>query len=225
MIDMSHRSILGPDGAIARRLPNYEPRGEQLQMADAVAAALAERGHLMVEAGTGVGKSFAYLVPAIQAACADQEFRVVISTHTISVQEQLIRKDIPFLHTVMPDNFTAMLVKGCGHYVSNRRLNVSQMRSQSLLTEPGSLDQLDELARWAKTTKDGTRSDLSFRPMPAVWELIESDSSNCMGKKCPEYSGCFYFNARRNMQKAQIFIVNHALYFTDLALRALGREV
>ena len=109
--DMSHRSILGPDGTIAQRLPNYEPRGEQLHMADAVASALAAPGHLMVEAGTGVGKSFAYLVPAIQAACAQKDYRIVISTHTINLQEQLIRKDIPFLQSVMPEKFSALLVR------------------------------------------------------------------------------------------------------------------
>jgi ATP-dependent DNA helicase DinG len=222
---MSHQTILGADGAIARRLPNYEPRPEQLQMADTVASALAGPGHLMVEAGTGVGKSFAYLVPAIQAACASKDYRVVISTHTISLQEQLIRKDIPFLQSVMPDKFTALLVKGRSNYVSKRRLKLAHERSLSLLTEPGSLDQLDELLRWAKTSRDGTRSDLDYRPMPAVWELIESDSSNCLGKKCPDFTDCFYFKARANIQKAKVLIVNHALFFADLALRTVNPEV
>src|SRR6478672_9871478 len=109
---MSILSILGPDGAIARRLPGYEPRPQQLDMAQAVAAAIAEDRHLMVEAGTGVGKSFAYLVPAILAAHAGgKEHKVVISTHTISLQEQLLRKDIPFLRTVLPCEFSAVLVK------------------------------------------------------------------------------------------------------------------
>src|SRR5947207_4888091 len=125
---MSHANILGPDGAIARRLPNYEARAEQMQMAGAVAEALAGPGHLMVEAGTGVGKSFAYLVPAIQAACARTDGRVVISTHTISLQEQLVSKDIPFLQTVMPEKFTAVLVKGRGNYLSKRRLRVARQR-------------------------------------------------------------------------------------------------
>ena len=222
---MSQQSILGPDGAIARRLPNYEARPEQLQMADAVAAALAGPGHLMVEAGTGVGKSFAYLVPAIQAACAQKDFRVVISTHTISLQEQLIHKDIPFLQSVMPDKFTALLVKGRGNYVSKRRLKLGHERSLSLLTEPGSIEQLDDLLQWAQTSRDGTRSDLDYRPMPAVWELIESDSGNCLGKKCPDYTDCFYFKARANIQKAKVLIVNHALFFADLALRSLNPEV
>src|SRR5262249_42723153 len=200
---MSHRGILGPDGAIARRLPNYEPRAEQLRMADAVAAALAKPGHLMVEAGTGVGKSFAYLVPAIQAACAATDGRVVVSTHTIGLQEQLIRKDIPFLQSVMPEKFTALLVKGRGNYVSKRGLKVAHERSLSLLTDQGALDQLDTLLRWAGETHDGSRSDLEFRPLAPVWELVESDSSNCLGKKCPDYAECFYFKARANIQKAK----------------------
>src|ERR1043165_2300979 len=132
---MSSRSILGPDGAIAQRLPNYEARPQQLQMAEAVAAAIADARHLMVEAGTGVGKSFAYLVPAIQAACASKECRVVISTHTISLQEQLIRKDLPFLQSVLPCNFTAALIKGRSNYLSLRRLRVSQQRQFALLVE------------------------------------------------------------------------------------------
>ncbi len=109
---MSLPSILGPDGAIARRLSNYEARPQQLAMAEAVAQAIAAPRHLMVEAPTGVGKSFAYLVPAVQAAAANKECRVVISTHTISLQEQLVGKDIPFLQAVMPERFHAVLVKG-----------------------------------------------------------------------------------------------------------------
>src|ERR671934_1375442 len=119
---MSTASILGPDGTIARRLAGYEARPQQLKMADAVADAIAGRHHLMVEAGTGVGKSFAYLVPAIEAALADKDCRVVISTHTISLQEQLLRKDIPFLQSVMPKPFNAVLVKGRANYLSLRRL-------------------------------------------------------------------------------------------------------
>ncbi len=222
---MSHHDILGPDGAIARRLLNYEPRAEQLRMADAVADALRTPGHLMVEAGTGVGKSFAYLVPAIQAACAATDGRVVVSTHTIGLQEQLIRKDIPFLQSVMPEKFAALLVKGRGNYVSKRRLKVAHQRSNSLLTEVGAFEQLDTLMAWAENTKDGSRSDLAFRPLAPVWELVESDSSNCLGKKCPEYADCFYFKARANIQKAKVLVVNHALFFADLQLRSLNPEV
>src|SRR4051794_36875771 len=190
---MSPRSILGIDGTIAQRLPSYEARPQQLDMAEAVAAAIRAPTHLMAEAGTGVGKSFAYLVPAIQAACAskDPDFRVVISTHTISLQEQLIRKDIPFLQSVMPEKFAAVLVKGRGNYLSKRRLRVAQQRGGFLLGDNASYEQLSELGRWAEETEDGSRSDLSFRPLAPVWELVTSDSSNCLGKKCPDFNECF----------------------------------
>ena len=163
---MSYRDILGSSGTIAQRLENFETRPQQLDMAEAVADALAKPGHLMVEAGTGVGKSFAYLVPAIQKACATKDYRVVISTHTISLQEQLIRKDIPFLQSVMPEKFSALLVKGRGNYMSKRRLKVAHERSLSLLSEPGAERQLDTLMAWDKITKDGSRSDLDFGPCP-----------------------------------------------------------
>src|SRR5438552_9671679 len=125
---MSVDSVLGPEGAVSRHLPDFESRPEQVAMAAAVERAIADRRHLMVEAGTGVGKSFAYLVPAIQAALADKDCRVVVSTHTIGLQEQLIRKDLPFLKTVLPE-FRAVLVKGRGNYLSKRRLRVAQQRA------------------------------------------------------------------------------------------------
>lgn len=219
---MSITSILGPDGSIARQLLRYEPRPQQLQMATAVEDAIRGRHHLMVEAGTGVGKSFAYLVPAIQAATAEKNFRVVISTHTISLQEQLIHKDIPFLQKVIPDEFTATLVKGRSNYLSLRRLRVAQQRSASLLPEPGLEEQLRRVGQWSRQTRDGSRSDLRFQPLPAVWELVHSDGGNCLGRACPSYGDCFYFRARRQMFGAELLIVNHALFFSDLALRRDG---
>src|SRR5438270_6044690 len=168
---MSVDAILGPDGAISRHLSGFESRPEQVAMAAAVERAIAGRRHLMVEAGTGVGKSFAYLVPAIQAALADKDCRVVISTHTIGLQEQLIRKDLPFLRQVLPE-FRAVLVKGRGNYVSLRRLRVAQQRAGSLLADPASPPQLLQIGRWARQTADGTRSDLGFTPAPAVWDLV-----------------------------------------------------
>jgi ATP-dependent DNA helicase DinG len=220
---MSQHAVLGPDGAIARRLPNYEARPQQLEMADAVAEAIARGEHLMVEAGTGVGKSFAYLVPAIEAACADKECRVVISTHTIGLQEQLIHKDIPFLQQVMPKPFLPLLVKGRGNYLSRRRLRVAERRGPALLTDLGGVEQLDRLVQWARVTRDGSRSDLEFRPLGAVWDLVESDSGNCLGKRCSDYADCFYFKARKQLHQANVLVVNHALFFTDLMIRSLGR--
>src|SRR5436309_2377196 len=218
---MSIDAILGPDGAIARHLPQFESRPEQVAMAGAVERAIADRRHLMVEAGTGVGKSFAYLVPALEAALADRDCRVVVSTHTIGLQEQLIRKDLPFLQEVLPE-FRAVLVKGRGNYLSLRRLRVAQQRVVSLLAEPTAVDQLTRIGRWSRQTRDGSRSDLSFQPLPSVWDLVESDSGNCLGRKCSDYDRCFYFKARRQIYGANVLIVNHALFFSDLALRRSG---
>jgi ATP-dependent DNA helicase DinG len=219
---MSSNAILGPGGAIARQLKSYEPRPQQLRMAEAVGQAIADRHHLMVEAGTGVGKSFAYLVPAILAAADTKDFRVVISTHTINLQEQLIHKDLPFLQTVLPRPFTAALVKGRSNYLSLRRLYGAQQRSGASLTDDAPQRQLHQIAAWARQTKDGSRSDLGFQPAAAVWDLVQSDTGNCLGRQCPTYARCFYFKARKQIHDAQVLVVNHALFFSDLALRRDG---
>ncbi|MHB0956511.1 MAG: ATP-dependent DNA helicase [Pirellulaceae bacterium] len=227
---LTPRDILGPAGRIAARLEHYELREQQLEMADAVVAAMAERRHAVIEAGTGVGKSFAYLVPAILAATAPREadappYRVVISTHTISLQEQLITKDLPLLSAVIPFEFTAVLVKGRGNYVSRRRLELARQRSGSLFSGEQDLQDIDRLVRWAGDSFDGSRSDLSFRPTGAVWDEVASDSSNCLGRKCPQHGECYYYRARRRVENAQILIVNHALFFSDLALRRQGAHI
>ena len=219
---MSIASILGSDGAIAQRLAQYEARPQQLAMADAVAEAMADGRKLMVEAGTGVGKSFAYLVPAILAATAQKECRIVVSTHTISLQEQLVRKDIPFLQKIMPKPFTALLVKGRSNYISLRRLHGAQQRAGALMTEQSATEQLQQIGRWSRQTQEGSRSDLGFQPLPVVWDAVQSDSGNCLGRTCPDYAKCFYFKARKQMFGAQLLIVNHALFFSDLALRRQG---
>ncbi len=221
--------LLGPEGLIARQLAGYECRHEQLTMAHSVAEALARRQHLLVEAGTGVGKSFAYLVPAIQAVAGEEGFaeplrRVVISTGTINLQEQLIHKDIPFLKRVLPYEFTAALVKGRQNYLSLRRLARALDRAGELfITEE--LEQLQEIARWAKSTSDGSLSDLPFTPAEQVWEEVASDRNNCFGKNCPYFEQCFFYRERRRMQAAPLLVVNHALFFTDLALRQSGASL
>jgi ATP-dependent DNA helicase DinG len=198
--------ILGPQGTIAGQLPHYEARREQLAMADAVAAAIRDRRHLIVEAGTGVGKSFGYLVPAILAATEDAgpvrsgdddddepRRRIVVSTHTISLQEQLIGKDLPLLAQAIPREFSAVLVKGRSNYVSLRRLNAAVERATSLFHDQEEFEALRKLNQWTKRTGDGSLADLSYRPLPAVWDEARSDSSNCLGRKCPQYNRCFYF--------------------------------
>jgi ATP-dependent DNA helicase DinG len=221
MAKLDPHSILGPGGVIARRLASYEHRDEQLAMASAVTRAIEGPGHLVVEAGTGVGKSFAYLVPAIQAAVALKK-KVVVSTHTIALQEQLIGKDIPFLRSVIGQEFSAVLVKGRSNYISLRRLDVALQHQHGLFAERRETDQLAAIGLWAKRTDDGSRADLDYRPFPTVWESIQSEDGNCLGKQCPRNNECFYYGARRRAQNANILIVNHALFVTDLALRAAG---
>jgi ATP-dependent DNA helicase DinG len=216
--------ILGPGGAIARRLTRYEERPEQMMMARAVARAIEDESHLMVEAGTGVGKSFAYLVPAILAA-AEAGKKVVVSTHTISLQEQLLEKDIPLLQAVMPQEFSAVLVKGRSNYISLRRLDAATSRAGLTFGRPDEFDQIGEIKLWAGQTQDGSRSDLDFKPLGPVWDAVASEHGNCLGKKCPKYRGCFYFAARQRMRNANLLIVNHALFMTDLALRGTGASL
>ena len=151
------RDVLGPGGAIARHLDGYEARPQQLAMAEAVAEAIASRSHLVVEAGTGTGKSLAYLVPAILAAVASGK-KVVVATHTIALQEQLVGKDLPFLRSVMPRPFNAVLVKGRGNYVSLRRLETAIGRRATLFPdESEEAGQLARLREWARTTPRAAR--------------------------------------------------------------------
>ncbi len=222
---MDARKILGLDGLIAKKFPGFESRPQQLDMAEAVADALARKRQLLVEAGTGVGKSFAYLVPAIQAVSARKDFKVVISTHTISLQEQLIRKDLPFLQSVLPGDYRPVLVKGRGNYMSIRRLRAAQTKASTLLDTPGAIDQLVQIGRWSRQTVDGSKSDLPVQPYEPVWDLVQSDSGNCFGRKCPHHADCFYFQARKRVFGANILVVNHALFFADLALRRSGGGV
>jgi len=214
--------ILDAGGAVARRMgQRYEHRPQQVEMAGAVEKALAEGGHLLVEAGTGVGKSFAYLLPAIDFAVKNKK-RVVISTHTISLQEQLIDKDIPLLQSVYPEEFAAVLVKGRGNYLCRRRLEQAGRRARSLFESDRQRDSLYEIEQWAQKTTDGSLADLPVRPQNDVWDRVCAEQGNCLGRTCVFYGGCFWQAARRRMQSGRILIVNHALFFSDLSLRAAG---
>ena len=219
------QEILGADGLVAKQFPDFEARPQQVEMAQAVFNALTKKQPLLVEAGTGVGKSFAYLVPAILAVAANPDLRIVISTHTIGLQEQLIRKDVPFLKSVMPQEFRPVLVKGRGNYLSLRRMRAAQVKLGSLLTDPVAVEQLIAIGKWSRQTPLGSKSDLPLTPLPAVWDLVESDSGNCLGRKCPTHNECFYYKARKATFGGNILIVNHALFFSDLALRRLGAGV
>ncbi|HOB74958.1 MAG TPA: helicase C-terminal domain-containing protein [Phycisphaerae bacterium] len=217
--------VLGPEGLVARRLSGYEHRPEQLEMAAAVERAFEEGRHLLVEAGTGVGKSFAYLVPAISRVTSESGARVLISTYTIALQEQIIGRDIPFLRSIWPDEFTAVLVKGRSNYVGLRRLKQAAERQNLLFSTSQQIDDLWRIRDWAGRTEDGSLSDLSPSPDPGVWELVKSEHDNCMGRKCEFFNRCFYQRARRRAENAQILVVNHALMLSDLALRRQGASI
>lgn len=228
-------SILGSKGRIATRLPNYEARPQQLRMGEAVAEALAGEEHLIAEAGTGTGKSFAYLVPAILHATGgkliEQEGRqprrprVLISTHTISLQEQLIAKDIPLLNSVIPREFSSVLVKGRGNYLSIRRMERAFSKMTTMFGADAQYQQLRRIKQWSADTNDGSLATLPIKPDSEVWDEVGSDTGNCLRKKCPHFKECFYFRARRRAENAQLLIVNHALFFSDLALRSEGASI
>jgi ATP-dependent DNA helicase DinG len=216
---MDIKKVLSADGAVCRSLANFEVRPEQIEMAGAVQQAFLKGRHLAVEAGTGVGKSFAYLIPAVDMAVNGMG-RVLVSTFTITLQEQLINKDIPFLNSCMPQEFTAVVGKGRSNYLCLRRLRFALQRERRLFDDKDS--ELDKIWQWAEQTKDGSLSDLSFLPKSRTWDRVKSEHGNCRGRKCPHFRDCFYWVARRRLEKAEIIIANHALLFSDLVLKEQG---
>jgi ATP-dependent DNA helicase DinG len=213
--------FLGPESPLARRIAGFESRPEQLRMAEAVEANLESKGRLLVEAGTGVGKSFGYLVPAIRRILERRE-RVVVCTHTISLQEQIFDKDVPLLKAVIPDEFTTVLCKGRANYMSLRRMRIASEKKSRLCHDEEEEHSLELIEDWAYSTTDGSLATLPQLPRRGVWEHVASDAGNCMGRRCPTYDKCFYQSARRRMENADLLICNHALFFSDLALRVRG---
>lgn len=208
---------LTPTGIIARKLPGYEERPEQIKMAGAVARAFADGHHLIVEAGTGVGKSFAYLLPAIDYATSKGE-RIIVSTNTISLQEQLINKDIPFLGAVLPIEFVAVLVKGRSNYLCRRRLDQVSNHQRTFFDSARELKQLWRVQQWARQTDEGSLQDFERLPPANLWSKLCCEYHNCLGRRCPFERSCFFQRARRRIFNADILVVNHHLFFSDLAL-------
>ena len=291
----NYRDVLDSEGIIARRRPSYERREAQLIMASEVDAAIRERRSLAIEAGTGVGKSFAYLVPAILYAVEDQvrafqsedegenelvscnengsclqtdsrvfeteprsnDFdanksrrpdalgaretgdllfgdeeqiddvrRVVVSTHTISLQEQLFEKDVPFLNSILPFEFTVALAKGRSNYLCLRRFGNAMRRGKDgFLFETSESREFARLKEWKEKTAEGSKSELVPIPNAEIWNEICCESDNCLGRACKYRNDCFYYRARQRLKNAQIVIVNHALLFTDLAVRGEGGSI
>ncbi|MEC7724876.1 MAG: ATP-dependent DNA helicase [Planctomycetota bacterium] len=216
-------SLLGPEGPIARRLEGFEARPQQLALSLAVERALKHGKHLVAEAGTGTGKSFAYLLPAAMHADQHQgDGPVVISTRTIALQEQLERKDLPFLHAVLPFEWSSVTAIGRNNYLCLRRMHQAERDQQGLFDDPERHAQMRKIVDWSLNAGDGTRQELDSPPRPEVWEAVQAEHGNCLQRACKHYDQCYWQRARRRMQTAQVLVVNHALYFADLALRIAG---
>jgi ATP-dependent DNA helicase DinG len=207
------QQIFGPHGLLAQALPNYEERPQQAAMSQRVWEALHERQTLLVEAGTGTGKTLAYLIPAILSG-----LKVVVSTGTKNLQEQIFSKDIPFLQRVLPRQFRAAYMKGRQNYLCRWRLQ--RLRQQPVL--PGLVDRvwLQRLEHWAEGTDTGDRAELADLPDDAfVWGELCTSSESCLGQRCELYNTCFITRMRQEAAAADIIIVNHHLFFADLALK------
>lgn len=208
--------VFAAGGMLAGKLKGYEQRDEQLRMAFAVAEAFNRDRVALVEAGTGTGKSLAYLIPAIIWAVRNNE-RVVISTNTINLQEQLIKKDIPFLARNCGVEFKAALIKGRGNYACLRKLENAEAEP-SLFPDDSSAE-LTAIIDWSKSAQDGCRSDLSFTPHGATWEEICCEADQCGRSRCKHFNRCFFYRARREAAAAKILVANHALLMSDIVLR------
>lgn len=203
------------------RASNFEFRPQQQDMAVAVARALAKREHLLVEAGTGVGKSLAYLVPAILHAVANQK-KAIICTHTINLQEQLTQKDLPMLEAVLPVKFGYTMLKGRSNYLCTRRLDKALRQADQLFSSP-EIEELKRIHEWAKETEDGSLSDFEIEPDPKVWSQVCSERGLCSPKICGHQSDfgkgnavCFFQRARNRILSSDVLVLNHTLFFTLL---------
>jgi len=206
------RQAFAPDGLLSRA-NHFEYRPEQQAMAVAVAQALTEERPLVVEAGTGVGKSLAYLLPAVLYALEHKK-KAIISTYTINLQEQLVYKDIPILQKLLPVEFEATLWKGRGNYLCWRRLERALAQSADLFTTPEKAE-LERIHEWAQTTRDGSLADFSVEPDPAVWAQVCSEQHVCTSRSCGPESRCFYQAARRRLISSDVVVMNHTLFFLN----------
>ena len=205
--------VFGPGGMLEKCHPGYEFRSAQLKMAEMVDEAFAKHQHALIEAGTGTGKTLAYLVPAIRSGR-----RVVISTATKSLQEQLFEKDIPFLQKHFAPELKVALMKGRNNFVCREKVHL--MEGQPVLRGMEEIDWFAQIRDWEKLTETGDRAELNFLPDDAeLWNRIDARKDTCTGQKCPQFQKCFLTAMRQRAQEADVIIVNHHLFFADLALR------
>ena len=211
------QTVFGTGGLVARSHENYEYREGQIKMAEAIANAFEEKRHLIVEAGTGTGKTLAYLIPAIAAALKNKK-RIVISTGTKNLQEQLMEKDIPFLQKILPKKFSAAYMKGRANYACLYRVHKAE--HQPILDGLDEMSHFDEVRRWIAETSVGDRAELTGLPENlSFWNRINAKGDTCIGQKCPDFEPCFITRMRVRAEDADIVIVNHHLFFADLNVR------
>ena len=210
-------ALIGPEGPLVQEHPAYEDRPGQRTMLRRVAETYNGGGVTLVEAGTGTGKSLAYLIPSAEWALRNAE-RTVISTNTINLQEQLDQKDLPLVRRLLGEEVDWELVKGRGNYISIRRAQLAA-ESAPLLFSDDRGDELDQLLGWIGQTEDGSRADLTFVPTEDVWDEVKSDADICLRARCPHFQACFYQRSRRRAASATLVITNHHLLFTDLSVR------
>lgn len=209
------------EGFLAKSIKKFEYREEQKNMALTVQQGINENKKIIVEAGTGTGKTLAYLIPAIKWAVQNQK-KIIIATNTINLQEQLLYKDIPIVRSIIDEKFSYALVKGRNNYLCKRLFNEISIKGNVDLElfNSESKEQLEYILKWGNKTETGDKSELPFEVTNDVWELVQSTTELCIGKKCPYRKQCFYMRTRREKIDANILIANHHLFFADLNVRA-----
>lgn len=215
-------SILDKEGPLAQSLKGFESRPEQKLMMGNILSAFNENHIVLIEAGTGTGKSLAYLIPSMLWSVQRKE-RIVISTNTITLQEQLLQKDIPLIAKALHLEIKAVLVKGMQNYLCMRKLEES-LQESLLLSQP-EIEELQKIDAWNSTTRDGSRSSLRFSCSSGVWEKVAAESDTCNRNSCPHFQQCHFFKARRQATEAQILVVNHHLLFADVVSRSEKEDV
>ena len=216
MTDTQIDSIFSPKGALAGQVPSFRARSQQVEMAQAIAQAITENKHLIVEAGTGTGKTFAYLVPAILKGG-----KVIISTGTKNLQDQLFQRDLPTVRDALKAPVSIALLKGRSNYVCHNHLERTQ--SEGRFTTREDARHLAKIVKYAKTTQSGDKSGVSNVPENApIWMQVTSTRENCLGQECPHHKDCFVLKARKDAMGADLVVVNHHLFFADVMLRDEG---
>ena len=219
--DIDIENYFAKDGILAKEIKGFEYRQEQEEMTQYIQEAINEDRKIIVEAGTGTGKTLAYLIPAIKWAVTNKK-KVIIATNTINLQEQLLLKDIPLAKSIIKEEFSYVLVKGRNNYLCKRLFNELAL-GKSIDIETFSLEareQIEYILKWGNKTKTGDKSELPFEVFPDVWELVQSTTELCLGKKCPYRKECFYMKTRIEKMEADILISNHHVFFADLNVRA-----